>query len=351
MALYGEENGFYEENRETVYHAGNGFYNPYIEPLWKKEKRTLQNTANGIGLAALAYIAISGIGNTIYTLFMQLFYPVASIRNFPFLYECTEWLFSIIIYVLSIIIPFGIFALCIKIPFKVAFPFNKAKNDLSVSGIIIGLGISVLASYVVGYLQFGLEYIGIRITMPEYEVPQSVVGIICYIVAVVLAPAFIEEIAFRGIVMQSLRRFGDIFAIVASALLFGIFHLNLVQMPYAFIMGLCMGYFVMRTGSLWVGIITHLINNAAAVAFEFAYPYMSVEAYYLANLIYNLVFSLLAIIAFVYVIIKYKDIFRFEPSKNVLSPGKRTLYFATAPGILLAMAAAVAMTLPYIYLI
>ena len=52
LEFYGEQNGFSEDKRETVYHAGNGFYSPYIEPLWMKEKRTLQNTANGIGLAA-----------------------------------------------------------------------------------------------------------------------------------------------------------------------------------------------------------------------------------------------------------------------------------------------------------
>ena len=187
--------------------------------------------------------------------------------------------------------------------------------------------------------------------MPDYSIPKTVPGIIIYIISVVFAPAFIEEFVFRGIVMQSLRRFGDIFAIVASSLLFGIFHFNLIQMPYAFIMGLCMGYFVMRTGSLWVSIIVHLLNNAVTVVFEYIYPYMSLEAYYLANLICNLVFSVLAIIAIVYIIIKYKDIFRFEPTRSALSSGKKSLYFVTAPGIILVMAAAVALTLPYIHFI
>ena len=282
LALYGEQNGFSGDNRETIYHAGNGFYNPYIEPLWKKEKRTIQNTANGIGLASIAYIAISGIGSILYAFLIQLFYPMTSVfgSSAP---ESVEWFFSIVIYVLSLVIPFGIYALCVKIPFRVAFPFRKAKADLSIGGILVGLGASVFAAYAVGYLQFGLEYIGIGITMPDYELPETTAGIVLYVIAVVLAPAFIEEMIFRGAVMQSLRRFGDIFAIVFSALIFGIFHLNLIQMPYAFIMGLCMGYFVMRTGSLWVSIIVHLINNGATVVFEYAAPYMSTEAYYFAS--------------------------------------------------------------------
>ena len=61
MTYYDEQHGIYpgEEPRGTVYHAGNGFYNPYIEPLWKKERRAIRGASNGIGLAALGYIAIS----------------------------------------------------------------------------------------------------------------------------------------------------------------------------------------------------------------------------------------------------------------------------------------------------
>lgn len=351
MALYGENGGFSEENHGTVYHAGNGFYNPYVEPFWKTEKRKIRASGNGIGLAALGYVAISLMASLVFTVFVQFFYPAANIHGLYYVTETTEWLFNLGIYIFSLVVPFGIYSLCIKMPLKVALPFRKAKMDLTIGGIFICLGATVLASYAVSFLQLGLEAVGIGITMPEYEVPETVPGIILYIVNLTLAPAFIEEMVFRGAVMQSLRRFGDIFAIVASALIFGIFHLNLIQMPYAFILGLCIGYFVMRTGSLWVGIIVHFINNSIAVAFEFAYPYMTEDVYYFANSLYNLICVILSVVAIIFVLMKYRDIFRFEPSRNILSPGKRTLYFITAPALILAMAAAVIMTLPYIHFI
>ncbi|MBQ5357586.1 MAG: CPBP family intramembrane metalloprotease [Oscillospiraceae bacterium] len=188
-------------------------------------------------------------------------------------------------------------------------------------------------------------------TLYLYEVPVTAPGIVLYVIALTVAPAFIEEIIFRGIVMQSLRRFGDIFALAASALIFGIFHLNLIQMPYAFILGLCIGYLVMRSGSLWVGILIHFVNNSVAVVFEFLYPNMTEEAWFMANSVYNLVCVILSVIAIAVLLMKYKDMFRFEPSKSVLAPGKRTAYFLTSPALILAMLAAVAMTLPYIYLL
>ena len=351
MDLYEERGAFSEENRETVYHAGNGFYNPYIEPLWKKEKRKIRSAGNGIGLAALAYVAISLLASFVFIFFVQIIYPASNIHGLLYVTETTEWIFNLIIYVISLLGPFGIYALCIKMPLKIALPFRKAKFDLTLGGIFIGLGASILASYAVNYLQLGLEAIGIGITMPEYEIPETVPGIIFYVISLTLAPAFIEEIVFRGIVMQSLRRFGDVFALVSSALIFGIFHLNLIQMPYAFILGLCIGYFVMRTGSLWVGVIIHFVNNSIATVFEFLYPTMTEESWYFANLAYNLICIILSVIALALVLAKYKDMFRFEQSRTVFTPGRKAVIFLTSPAMIIALIIAFFMTLPYVYII
>ena len=71
----------------------------------------------------------------------------------------------------------------------------------------------------------------------------------------------------------------------------------------------------------------------------------------LLGAVYNLVCVILSVIAIVALLMKYKDMFRFEPSRSILVPGKRTLYFLTSPALIFAMLAAVAMTLPYIYLL
>ena len=51
-----------------------------------------------------------------------------------------------------------------------------------------------------------------------------------------------EEILFRGLVLDTLRPYGKRFAIFGSAVLFGLFHGNLLQTPYAFGVGLLLGY-------------------------------------------------------------------------------------------------------------
>lgn len=76
----------------------------------------------------------------------------------------------------------------------------------------------------------------------------------------VLAAPVVEEIIFRGLVMRGLERYGRKFAIVASALLFGAFHGNIVQSPYAFVVGLVLGYTAMEYNIGWA-MVLHMVNN------------------------------------------------------------------------------------------
>lgn len=76
----------------------------------------------------------------------------------------------------------------------------------------------------------------------------------------ILAP-ICEEIMFRGIIIDKLRKYGDTAAIVTAAILFGLFHGNLFQCFYAAALGLALGYLKVRTNSLRYSILLHMIIN------------------------------------------------------------------------------------------
>lgn len=69
-----------------------------------------------------------------------------------------------------------------------------------------------------------------------------------------------EELIYRGLVMPQFQRYGKVFAIVTSALLFGVMHANLFQMPFAFLTGLVLGYTAAEFSLRW-SILLHLLNN------------------------------------------------------------------------------------------
>jgi len=80
-----------------------------------------------------------------------------------------------------------------------------------------------------------------------------------FLYAGILAPVA-EEILFRGLVLRSLMPFGKRFAIFCSAFTFGLFHGNLVQAPFAFLVGLVLGYVAVEYNVCWA-MLLHMINN------------------------------------------------------------------------------------------
>lgn len=87
------------------------------------------------------------------------------------------------------------------------------------------------------------------------------VGLICYGIVTPLA----EELIFRGIVYNELKRSYRLpLAMVVSALLFGLYHMNLVQGGYGFIMGLLMVYLYEYFGSFLWPVLVHMLANSLA---------------------------------------------------------------------------------------
>lgn len=80
-----------------------------------------------------------------------------------------------------------------------------------------------------------------------------------FLYAAILAPVA-EELLFRGYILRTLQPYGKKFAIFGSAFLFGLFHGNLLQTPYAFLMGLLLGWVAVEYSVLWA-IAVHMFNN------------------------------------------------------------------------------------------
>lgn len=69
-----------------------------------------------------------------------------------------------------------------------------------------------------------------------------------------------EEFFFRGAGLRGLERYGKVFAIAMTAILFGLFHANFDQLFFASIIGLGFGYIAFEY-SIWWAIFYHIFNN------------------------------------------------------------------------------------------
>jgi membrane protease YdiL (CAAX protease family) len=86
------------------------------------------------------------------------------------------------------------------------------------------------------------------------------------LMVVALLPAVCEELLFRGALaraMQTRLTLGG--AVLASAILFGLFHVLPVRMLPTAVFGAALAYASLCSGSTITGIIIHLANNAIAI--------------------------------------------------------------------------------------
>lgn len=77
---------------------------------------------------------------------------------------------------------------------------------------------------------------------------------------VIVGPIF-EEWLFRKQLIDRTRKYGEKTAILLSGLAFGLFHMNLFQFFYAFLLGLMFGYVYTRTSKLRYSTAMHMIIN------------------------------------------------------------------------------------------
>lgn len=93
---------------------------------------------------------------------------------------------------------------------------------------------------------------------------------------VILAPIF-EELLFRRAIIKRCVKYGEIPAIIFSAVAFGLFHGNLYQFFYAFGIGLVFGYVYARTGKIRYTILMHaIINFWGSIAAKYVIDYQSI---------------------------------------------------------------------------
>ena len=101
--------------------------------------------------------------------------------------------------------------------------------------------------------------------------PRSPLGWVFSVAAIAVAPAVCEETLFRGLLTPVFRRAGGtLFAIGASAALFGAIHVDALadgtsvfyRVPFAFILGMLLAKLRLDTGSLWPPMIAHATLNA-----------------------------------------------------------------------------------------
>lgn len=313
----------------------NNYFNHYQDPDFYAErqakKKEIKKLGFYTGLALIMQIVIQNVLSVILDMmgFMEKYTTDGVYQNAV----------DIVLVILGLMVPFYFIGKKMKKVSGVGdpVPLNKPCDGISFFlAVTAGVGICMLAGLVTSYFTIFMSFLGIELTSPDIAMPQGTVGVITTFLRVVVLAAVCEEVCLRGYVMGNLRKYGDKFAIVVSATVFAVIHGNLIQAPFALIAGFALGYFSVKTGTLWTGIAIHAANNFISTAVSYAMDFYGEEkvAMVYAYILYGLIIiGFIAVKAFN----KRNSNKVFYEDSLMLSVGEKVKDFFFNPAMLVAM--------------
>lgn len=231
------------------------------------EKRRLRKNALFVGLSLLAILVTQLVAGALVAL--PLTEAEANI-NASDQARLLYYAFYVGYYCLMLLVPVAVMALIFRHSPRLDVPRGRLAAGDALLVIALGMALCVLANYLVNYwLQF-VSVFGIEPFMGDYHNDGGWLPLVLNLFTYALLPGVVEELIFRGWLLGALRPFGERRALLLSALIFGLLHGNLTQVPFALLLGLVFGFITLRTGRLWPCMVIHALNNAMSVVLDHA---------------------------------------------------------------------------------
>ena len=204
-----------------------------------------------VGLVTLAVVAIAGG-----VLLTQL--------------RLSPVVFGLGLAALAVVAPLAAFAAAVLLRIRSLSAFGVRR--VSWRWLLIGVGAGV-----VGFAVKGLVVMAYTAVTGNNSNPQTVYadsgsgGVLSLILATVFIGLLVplgEELLFRGVLTNALLRYGPFVGVVGSTLIFALAHGINIVFPVAVVMGLIGAEMFRRSGSIWPGVIVHVVFNLPSILIQ-----------------------------------------------------------------------------------
>ena len=310
---------------------------PQINPLKAEEKKKIRKTSNLIGAAYIAMNLVSVILNSFVSDIIIFIGPSAEVLAFinnPTVVMVLNIVFSMVMFTLPfLILPVGIGKKTSELA-----ALRKPQGGLFTAFVFIGVGISAFGNIVSNQIGAMFEMVGVHFTSPDFSFPSGIFGMILSFLGIAVTPALVEEFANRGMVLGAARQHGLFFGLIVSSAFFSLMHGNLVQIPFAFVMGIVIGYAAIKTGSIITGMVIHFLNNAISVSMSYGMASVeSVTVQSMISLAYIGICTLLLVIGIFLAQAKDKNIWHLEKSESLLTDREKLKVFVLSPTVIISI--------------
>ncbi|MCQ2431530.1 MAG: CPBP family intramembrane metalloprotease, partial [Clostridia bacterium] len=277
----------------------------------------LRQSINAVAVLSLLMLLFYGLEGLLYGPADRLISMLAGADDE--LYNAVFDVYDMFVYTVGFFAPLGITLLLFRgSSFRPDISFAPQLPPHAISAIFATIGILYVFGTITDQIMTVGEAIGIPFAWYDQPIPETPGRIVLYFLSSVILPALVEEMVFRGYILHLLLPYGRTFAILVSAVLFGVMHLYLPQMLYATAAGVMIGYFVVRSGSMWIGILIHMTNNLLSFVSDMAYQFLSEDGYTLYTIILYGAVYLAATVSVVFIL------------HSLSAPGRSSEHFASA---------------------
>lgn len=312
---------------------------PYQESV-----RLMRKRSNAIGWTLCGFLVFSFVASFMVSMgvsFMGVPYQEQYADFGGLSPELYFWMIGLV-YILSLFLPFLILGCASREPMSQLLTFEKLHPLDFLLSILFGFGVCLAANIPTNVIVTFIQSMGFSGQMPSYPETDHTGANLLYVTVIAILAPFFEEFVFRGVILGKLRRFGNGIAIFGSAIAFGMFHGNFIQIPFAFLCGLALGYIVVRTGSLWASVLVHFLNNSFSVFQEFWSKSADPETYYLIS--GNLMIAIMGIglVCGICLLLTRKKHAAPQPPEAQIPVSRRVGAFFLSPGMILFLLLSIA---------
>jgi len=145
-------------------------------------------------------------------------------------------------------------------PVKTVLTEQKCAPKYFLIALVLQIGLFSLSELNTLFLKLlgNLGYEDMGINLPD----MNGFGFVGVLIVVAVLPALLEEIVFRGVLLNGLRSFGMAGAVLICGGLFALYHQNPAQTIYQFCCGVAFALVAIRAGSVLPTVLSHFVNNA-----------------------------------------------------------------------------------------
>lgn len=212
----------------------------FLEKRSNIKKGSLPTLSDGLILYAIALLVLIYLGG-----FLQVKYQILGMALTQFM-------------IIAFPLFFGYY---IKTDFAKTFSIRVPRLKDFLGGFILWIGVSIASLLLAQFILYLFpENMEVAEALSEFITGDY--PFILSLLVFALLPAICEEALFRGFLMTAFKDKKAILrAIILSSLLFGVMHIDFIRIIPTTILGLALGYAVYCTGSIFIPMLMHFLNN------------------------------------------------------------------------------------------